>query len=256
MASELKDFLTYRRHQISPETLGRPNHPGRRSPGLSRADMAYLSDVSFKWYTLFESGAAKGISRKLAERVAEVLSLSPAERHYLLGLLGFVDHMSPPAELQVPAALNRWIHESDAVALALHSPLFDVIDANRRYRSLFAPAQSASTYSDNKLWRLFMDPAYRSAWVDWERVARRAVADFRAMTARLVNSGPYAALMLSLGASAEFTRLWEDDHPVASGGAAARFDLMTPAATLTSVELVMLESTEAPGLYFTALITA
>lgn len=256
MASELKDFLTHRRRQITPESVGRPRHAGRRSPGLSRADMAHLSDVSFKWYTLFESGAAKGVSRKLAERVADVLRLSPAERHYLMGLLGFVEQMSPAAPLQVPAALNRWIHESDAVALALHSPLFDVIDANRRYRSLLPPAQSASTYRDNKLWRLFMDPAYMSAWVDWEAVARRAVADFRAMTARLVNSAPYAALMLALGASADFTRLWEEDRPVAQGEATARFDLMTPGATLTSVELVMLESAEAPGLYFTALLTA
>ncbi|CAN5909189.1 hypothetical protein BH11PSE8_BH11PSE8_00350 [soil metagenome] len=218
--------------------------------------MAHLTDVSFKWYTLFESGAAKGVSRKLAERVAEVLQLSTAERHYLLGLLGFVDHVAQPAQIEVPAALNRWIHESEAVALALHSPLFDVIDANRRYRALFPPAQAASSYRDNKLWRLFMDPAYMAAWVDWERAARRAVADFRAMTARLVHSAPYAALMLSLGASADFTRIWEDDRPLGSGEASARFELMTPAATLTSVELVMLESTEAPGLYFTALLTA
>ncbi|CAN5260228.1 hypothetical protein BH11PSE9_BH11PSE9_09110 [soil metagenome] len=256
MASELKDFLTQRRRQIPPETLGRPSREGRRSPGLSRADMAHLSDVSFKWYTLFESGAAKGVSRKLAERVAEVLRLSPAERQYLLGLLGFVDHGTPSAHLQVPAALNRMLHDSDAVALALHSPLFDVIDANRRYRSLFPPAQAASTYRDNKLWRLFMDPGYRAAWVDWERMARRALADFRTMTARMVHSGQYAALMLSLRASEEFTRLWEDDRPLAPGESGARFDLMTPAATLTSVELVMLESTEAPGLYFTALLTA
>src|ERR1700712_2976024 len=92
MTSELKDFLTTRRRQITPESVGRTRTATRRTDGLTREDMAELTGVSFQWYTLCESGAAKGVSRKLAERVAAVLKLSPAERHYLLGVLGFVDN--------------------------------------------------------------------------------------------------------------------------------------------------------------------
>jgi transcriptional regulator with XRE-family HTH domain len=106
MGSDLKHFLSHKRAQIAPATVGLNGGRTRRTAGLTREDMAELTGVSFRWYKQYESGAAKGVSRQFAERVAAVFNLSAAERHYLWALLGFVETAS--SDTLAPAtALHR-----------------------------------------------------------------------------------------------------------------------------------------------------
>jgi transcriptional regulator with XRE-family HTH domain len=181
VGSDLKQFLSHKRLQIAPASMGLNGGRKRRTAGLTREDMAELTGVSFRWYTQFESGAAKGVSRKFAERVATVFNLTAAERHYLWTLLGFVD--APPSDPPKPtAALNRLLHAPHGMAMALYSPLFDVIQANAAYFALFPPAGVDDPFATNKLWRMFLEPGFRDTWVDWELIARRVVVDFRFMS--------------------------------------------------------------------------
>ncbi|GGW27706.1 hypothetical protein GCM10010381_10040 [Streptomyces xantholiticus] len=48
---ELAAFPRSRRGRITPEQVGRPRGPRRRTPGLRREEVAQLSAVGVTWYT-------------------------------------------------------------------------------------------------------------------------------------------------------------------------------------------------------------
>lgn len=49
--AELGSFLKSRRARISPEDVGLPPGPRRRTPGLRREEVAQLSGIGITWYT-------------------------------------------------------------------------------------------------------------------------------------------------------------------------------------------------------------
>lgn len=254
MGSELKQFLSHRRAQIAPATVGLNGGRTRRKPGLTREDMAELAGVSFRWYTQFESGAAKAVSRKFAERVAAVLRLSAAERHYLRALLGFVEDTASPATLTPTAALSHLLHAPHGMAMALYSPLFDVVEANSSYVSMFPAPTAGARFARNKLWRMFFDSAFRAAWVDWDSVARRVVADFRFMSAHLKDTDGYKTLIDELQGSPEFVEFWSSNSVTAMGAEEAAFKLLLPDGTVKRFDVTVLKSTECQSLYLAVLM--
>jgi len=253
MSSELTDFLTLRRGQIAPISVGLNRSKTRRTKGLTREDMAELTGVSFKWYTLFESGASKGVSRKLAQRVAAVLALSPEETHYLMGLLGFADSFASVTPDAETGALTRLMHSMESVAAAMYSPVLDVLDCNRRYAALFPPPVSQARFGSNRLWRLFFDQAYRAAWVDWPAVALHTVADFKAITAYVRHSLDYTALLGELGRSEEFKKVWNSEESFPAANAPSRFTLMAQSGECVDIESLVLRSLTAPGVHLRTL---
>ena len=54
--AELAEFLRARRDAVTPEQVGLPRGPGRRTPGLRREEVAMLAGVSVTWYTWLEQG--------------------------------------------------------------------------------------------------------------------------------------------------------------------------------------------------------
>ena len=253
MGSDLKHFLSHKRAQIAPATLGLNGGRKRRTAGLTREDMAELTGVSFRWYTQFESGATKGVSRKFAERVAAVFDLTAAERHYLWTLLGFVDTASSDV-LTPTSALHRLLHAPHRLAMALYSPLFDVVDANATYLSMFPAPIADAPFGTNKLWRMFFDPAFRAAWVDWDLVARRVVGDFRFMSGHLNNDAGYTTLLTELRASPEFVQFWNSEPVTPMGAPGTAFKLRLPGGAVERFEVTVLKSTESPSLYLAVLI--
>lgn len=254
MPGELKAFLTHKRGLIAPDTVGLQGSLRRRSPGLTREDMAELVGVSFKWYQLFESGKASGVSRRLVERVAQALQLNAAERHYLLQLVGHLDSDPEPAIQAAPAPLVDLVRRSGALPMALYSPLFDVLAANNGYQGLFPPSEAEHEFAGNKLWRLFLDPVYRATWCDWDRVAARVVSDFRYTSASCVLEPRYQALLADLSRDSDFCRLWSGQAINAIGGGPTRFELQPPGRERCEVEVVVLRPMEAPQLVLAALM--
>jgi hypothetical protein len=49
--AELGAFLKSRRARISPEDVGLPPGPRRRTPGLRREEVAQLAGIGITWYT-------------------------------------------------------------------------------------------------------------------------------------------------------------------------------------------------------------
>src|SRR5438094_4012950 len=85
---ELAAFLRSRRARITPEQVGLPPGPRRRTPGLRREEVAQLAGVGVTWYTWLEQGRPINASVQILDAVARTLRLDPAEREHLYRLAG------------------------------------------------------------------------------------------------------------------------------------------------------------------------
>src|ERR1700751_262138 len=65
---ELKRFLSASRARIDPAALGLTVNRRRRSPGLTREQVAELAGVSAHWYARFEAGARRRSIARSANR--------------------------------------------------------------------------------------------------------------------------------------------------------------------------------------------
>lgn len=254
VADALKSFLMSRRGEITPQSVGLNGTKRRRSKGLNREDMAELVGVSVKWYTLFETGATRGVSRKFTERVADVLGLNKAQRHYLFGLLGYVDQGESALSLDVPFGVRSMVDQLQGAAMAVYSPTLDLLYCNTSYLALFPPAPAERPFATNKLWRLFFDPAYRRCWLESDAIVRRTVAEFRYRTTQLQHSEQYRQLMSVLEGSIEFSRHWHEGAASQMGEWRTQFGFALPDGRHTELDMTVMQFVASPGLYCETLL--
>src|SRR3954447_12477210 len=84
--TELADFLRTRRERITPDDVGLPPGPRRRTPGLRREEVAQLAGVGVTWYTWLEQGRQINASVQVLDSVARTLRLDQAETEHLYRL--------------------------------------------------------------------------------------------------------------------------------------------------------------------------
>ncbi|MFA7437464.1 helix-turn-helix transcriptional regulator [Castellaniella sp.] len=200
-------FLRNARARLQPADHGLPAGTRRRTPGLRREELAQLSDISLTWYTWIEQGRPVSVSAEVWCRLADVLSLSHAERHYLFNLAGATDpraRSSHPATL--PEGLDDCVHSIRAAAYILDQ-CWNILACNAALRDVFCgwPGDAPA----NLLRYIFLDPAAPARIVHWETRARRVVAEFRADIASVVDTPEIQSLVAELqAASPAFARFW------------------------------------------------
>src|SRR5690349_18014228 len=79
----LAAFLRSRRERVTPESVGLPVGPRRRTSGLRREEVAVLAGLSPTWYTYLEQGRDIHPSVEVLDSLARVLHLSEDERRYM-----------------------------------------------------------------------------------------------------------------------------------------------------------------------------
>jgi transcriptional regulator with XRE-family HTH domain len=212
---ELGDFLRTRRARMAPEDIGLPRGSRRRAPGLRRAEVAQLAGVSVDWYTWLEQGRPITASTQVLERIVQALHLNVNEREHLF----FLAHQQPPPEMAV---------ETENVSITLQhfldhqylSPAFvlgrrwDVIAWNQAARAVFGDFGQMTTFERNSVWRIFTSPNHRRMLVDWEKHARRVLAQFRATCGRYPGDPRLAELIQDLMLRSPEFRAWWPDHEV------------------------------------------
>src|SRR5215470_15165903 len=99
---ELADFLRSRRERISPEQVGLARGSRRRTPGLRREEVAYLSSVGVTWYTWLEQARDIQVSVQVLDSLARALLMDPSERAHLSALGGAAD----PASEELPPVIT------------------------------------------------------------------------------------------------------------------------------------------------------
>lgn len=209
----LGDFLRSARARVQPETVGLSAGQRRRTPGLRREEVAQLCDISTTWYTWIEQGREVTVSPAVLARLATVLRLQRAERHYLFDLAECADpeHDRGNGDA-LPAELADCVHSITAPAYILDRS-WNVMSWNAPFLYLFDgwPERDAQP---NLLRYIFLDSAARTLVVDWEERASRVVAEFRADAGPHTDSADVRDTLQTLLQSSPVFAHWWTRHTV------------------------------------------
>lgn len=209
----LGNYLRERRARLDPAAFGLPA-ARRRTPGLRREEVAQRAHVSATWYTWLEQGRGGAPSADALQRIAAALDLNEDEREHLFLL---AQQRPPRTHGPVPAQVTpRLRRVLDALPLSpayVKTAAWDVLAWNRAASAVLTDYGQLPPAERNILRLVFCRPVAAQTMPDWERVARFAVATFRAETARAGAAVAQRAeqLVAELGqASPRFRELWNE----------------------------------------------
>lgn len=206
--AELGKFLKSRRARLSPVSVGLPDGPRRRTPGLRREEVAELAGVGLTWYTWLEQGRDIRVSDQVLDAIARALRSEPAERAYLFRLAGRTLADATPAAASISPRLQRILDAWDPLPAHVTGRRRDVLAWNHASDAVYGWSQLPDD-DRNILWFAFMVPSTRKLFVDWEREVTLSIAAFRAEAGRDLSHPYYKDLVDELLAnSPDFARLW------------------------------------------------
>jgi transcriptional regulator with XRE-family HTH domain len=207
---ELGAFLRSRRERLAPRDVGLPEGARRRTPGLRREEVALLGGVGTTWYSWLEQGREVRPSVETLSALARALRLDPAERHHLYVLAGRPppdDRARAPEEVCEP--LRRMLDSLADQPAYVTGRRWDVLAWNRAAAAVFGDYGALAGDARNIMHIVFTDPRHRRLLPDWEAVARAALGQFRADSAKYAGDPDFERLVAHLlGASAEFREWW------------------------------------------------
>jgi transcriptional regulator with XRE-family HTH domain len=184
LKNEIREFLTSRRAQITPEQAGLHSYGSRRVPGLRREEVAVLAGVSVPYYTRLERGDINGASQSVLEALARALELDDAERAHLFDLARAaqptgVRPRRRRAKQRVRPELQWTLDAVTGAAAFVGNDRLDLLAANHLGRALFSELYATPTRPVNSARFVFLDPRAETFYDDWERVAGWCVATLR-----------------------------------------------------------------------------
>ena len=203
-------FLRRMRDRAEPQPGHRTTR--RRAAGLRREEVALAAGISVTWYTWLEQGRPVRVSHRTLRSIARALRLDAIERAHLLAL---ADAASSPLRARLTEEASPMLRAM-ADGLSPHpvyivNGLWDVLYANDAAKRVFGDFEARAGITDNVLRRLFLDVDWSDRFVDWDAVARSAVAQFRAATAGLVGWPRWTEFVARLAdESASFRARWHD----------------------------------------------
>jgi transcriptional regulator with XRE-family HTH domain len=212
----LADFLRKRRASLSPADVGLPPGIRRRTPGLRREEVAQLANIGSSWYIWLEQGRDVHPSAQVLESLAQALKLTMNERRHLFLLAGqALPPQSFPAEESVSESLQQMLDDLDPTPAYVMGRRWDYLAWNKAADALFTISAGTSPHARNFVWRLFTSPTTRKS-PRWEELARGALAEFRAASARYPGDSSFEELIEDLKrVSPEFC-LWWPHHDAPS----------------------------------------
>lgn len=206
---ELAEFLRSRRARLSPEQVGLPRGPRRRTPGLRRGEVALLAGVSAEWYTWLEQGRDIHVSGQVLESLARALHLDAVERAHLF-LLALrqpppLETFSPPT---ISPTLQQFLDQLRTSPTCAVDARLNIVAQNVAHRVVFGDINTLPERERNLIWRIFT-PAARQINEHWEKLAQRMLAQFRVGYGRFVNDPWWTKQITELNRiSPEFRELW------------------------------------------------
>ncbi|MDT9698882.1 helix-turn-helix transcriptional regulator [Streptomyces sp. P17] len=211
--AELSEFLRTRRARLKPEDVGLPDYGRhRRVPGLRREELAQLAGVSVAYYTRLEQGNGRNVSAEVLDSIARALRLSDAEHAHLTHLAKPKQHKKkagPARAQQVRPALRHLLDSMADVPAYISGRRSDVLAWNRMASALFGDWGELPAQERNWARLVFLNPAYRELFVDWDQKAYDIVSYLRMDAGCHPDDPLLSALVGELSVkSEEFRRLW------------------------------------------------
>lgn len=187
--AQIREFLVSRRARITPEQAGLPAYGGnRRVAGLRREEAALLAGVSIDYYVRMERGNLASASDSVLEGLARALQLDEAERAHLFDLARSAQpapvrtRRSAPAT--VPDSVQQILHAVADAPAWVRNARHDILAVNRLARALYAPVLADPHRPANTARFIYLDPASREFYSDWERSADDIAAMLRSEAGR------------------------------------------------------------------------
>jgi transcriptional regulator with XRE-family HTH domain len=184
--AEIRQFLASRRAKITPEQAGLPMFGGhRRVAGLRREEVALLAGVSVDYYTRLERGNLAGASESVLDAVARALQLDEAESAHLFDLARAAavrpGARGPrrPAGSKIRPGVQRVLDAITDAPAWVRNGRMDFLAANQLGAALYAPLLDSPARPTNNARFMFLDPAAKDFYLDWDRSAGDTVAILR-----------------------------------------------------------------------------
>ncbi len=178
--AELSEFLRTRRARLKPQDVGLPDlGRHRRVPGLRREELAQLAGVSVAYYTRLEQGNGRNVSAEVLDAIARALRLSDAEHAHLTHLArpgGAASGRSPAPARPVRrcgSCWTRWRRSRRTWWGGRRS------SRGTGWRRLSSATGARCAQERNWARLVFLDPAQRELFVEWEQKACDMVAYLR-----------------------------------------------------------------------------
>lgn len=209
--SEFATVLRAWRDRVTPEAVGLPAGPGRRTPGLRREELAALAGVSVDYVVRLEQGRSVNPSPQLLGALATALRLDVAERDHLFRVAG----AAPPSRGLVPRhvtpGVQRLIDRLGDVPLAVFTATHDILLWNDLWAAMNGDPEQLVGIERNLVWRHFMVGHDGVEYDDehQEEFSSDLVADLRTAFGRYPGDRALADLVARLRReSPEFERRW------------------------------------------------
>ncbi|GAA1863277.1 helix-turn-helix domain-containing protein [Brevibacterium marinum] len=202
----LGDYLRAQRERTKPEHVGLPTQRNRRVPGLRRAEVALLADISADYYLRLEQGRDRRPSAQVLHALSDVFKLDAIGTTYLLSLAEQKDdrlRRHPKREV-VPESIATMLSTINLPAF-VEGRYLDVLAAN----PLATAISPELTVGKNRLLSVFLDPGEQQLYTDWEDTTARLVAGFRRSVGTDTLNNRFIDLVGELSlASERFRTLW------------------------------------------------
>ncbi len=211
--NELGNYLRTLRGLVSPEQVGLSHTGHRRVPGLRRAELSGLVGLSTEYYIRLEQGRAEHPSEAVLRAISKALRLGPAEESHLFDLARHPRAITPSKPDHLRHGLDYVVHGiTDHPALLMNRGM-DVLSWNPLAAALFTDFGALAAGERNMARRIFLDPAARALYGDWEVAAMDSVGILRLATKRPPLEETLASLVAELSSrSADFRRLWDTHY--------------------------------------------
>ncbi|MFF9482246.1 helix-turn-helix transcriptional regulator [Streptomyces sp. NPDC014733] len=210
--TELSEFLRSRRARLRPGDVGLPEYGRRRVPGLRREELAQLAGVSVAYYIRLEQGRVGNVSAAVLDAIGDALRLTGAERDHLAHLARPVPRRrARPAvrPQRVRPAVQQLLDTMDAVPAYVIGRRLDIIAWNGLACALLGDFPALPRKERNLAWQVFLDPAARALYENWEAKAADVVGYLRRDAGRHPDDPALASLIGELSLKSEdFRRLW------------------------------------------------
>ncbi|WP_328399813.1 helix-turn-helix transcriptional regulator [Streptomyces sp. NBC_00390] len=210
MDGDIGDFLRSRRARIRPEDVGLTPYGRRRVPGLRREEVAQLAGVSVDYYIRLEQGRGQSVSDAVLDAVARVLRLDETEHAHLRDVARPRRTGPDVPQERVRPGMRLLLDTITAAPAYVFGRRLDVLAWNALGDALIT--YSRMTAAGRSVPRaVFLDPATRELYPEWEAVAAEVVAYLRLSAGRHPDDRRLTALVGELSVkSEEFCRLWAD----------------------------------------------
>jgi transcriptional regulator with XRE-family HTH domain len=201
----LGGYLRARRELVLPEHVGLPVTGVRRVAGLRREEVAMLAGISSDYYLRLEQGRDRNPSVQVLEALARVLQLDEAATDYMLNLAApRPKKRRRPRRETVPPSIRQLLGVIGLPAF-VEGRYFDVLAAN----DLAVALAPSLRVGQNRLISMFLDPAEKALYVDWEKGSASILASFRQVIGGDTDDPRFVELVGELSLSSEhFRRLW------------------------------------------------